>query len=226
MNNVDFLINTIVAFGAEVNLPCEQINPKQHARVEARQQEKRQALGRLVGTLAEHGSRASHAKRRQRGLGGRFLGSANSNSNSAESFVGSPLMQPLTAALLPPQPQPQPQPPLQPQQLMLPMLSAPPPAATTVSPTAVARQLTQQPPNMRADATDSYLTAAAADPPLPPPQLPLPLLPPQPTQPTPAAGVVSGVTEAHESPLPPIARRSVFDVTNVTRVMAHNLPAG
>ena len=44
------------------------------------------------------------------------------------------------------------------------------------------------------------------------------------TFPTPS--IVSGVTEAHESPLPPIARRSVFDVTNVTRVMAHNLPAG
>ena len=77
-SSFDFLINIIVAFGAEVNLPCEQINPKQHARAEARQQEKHQALGRLVGTLAEHGSRASHAKRRQRGLGGRFLGSANS----------------------------------------------------------------------------------------------------------------------------------------------------
>ena len=80
---------------------------------------------------------------------------------------------------------------------------------------------------MWVDATDSYLTAAAADPPPPPPTLPpLPLQSPPPTQPTPAAVVVSGVTGAHESPPPPIARRSVFDVTNVTRVMAHNLPAG
>ena len=225
-SSFDFLVNVIVAFGAEVHLPCEQINPKQRALVEARQQEKHQALGRLVGTLAEQGTRASHAKRRQRGLGGRFLGSANSNSNSPESLVGGPPMQPppaAAAASLPPQPQPQPQL----QQSMMPMLSAPPPATTTVSPTAVARQLTQQPPNMWVDATDSYLTAAAADPPPPPPTLPpLPLQPPPPTQPTPAAVVVSGVTGAHESPPPPIARRSVFDVTNVTRVMAHNLPAG
>ena len=221
-SSFDFLVNVIVAFGAEVNLPCEQINPKQRALVEARQQEKHQALGRLAGTLGEQGTRASHAKRRQRGLGGRFLGSANSNSNSPESLVGGPPMQPppaAAAASLPPQPQLQ--------QSMMPMLSAPPPATTTVSPTAVARQLTQQPPNMWVDATDSYLTAAAADPPPPPPTLPpLPLQPPPPTQPTPAAVVVSGVTGAHESPLPPIARRSVFDVTNVTRVMAHNLPAG
>ena len=57
----------------------------------------------------------------------------------------------------------------------------------------------------------------------------LPLQPTQPTQPSPASVVVSGATETHESPLPPMSRekrRSVFDVTNVTRVMSHNLPAG
>ena len=226
-SSFDFLVDILVAFGAEVNLPGDQIHPKQRGRAEARRQEKHQALNRLVGTLAEHGSRASHAKRRQRGQGGRFLGSANSNSNSVESLVGAPPMQPPPAAAplpLPPPPQLPPQPPPQLQQPML-MLAAPPPVATTISPAAVyTQQLTQQPPNMRAD---SHLTAAAADPPLPPPPqqqqtLPQMLQPTQPTQPTPAAVVVSGVTEAHEASLPPIVRRSIFDVTNVTRVMAHN----
>ena len=52
------------------------------------------------------------------------------------------------------------------------MLSAPPAAATSIPPAAVARQLAQPPANMREQ------------------------------------------------------RRSVFDTTNVTRIMAHNLPTG
>ena len=223
-SSFDFLLNIVVAFGAQ-GVIAGQIHPKQRARVEARRQEKSQALSRLVGALTEQKSRASHAKRRQRGPQGRFLGS--NNSNCVESLVGGPPMQPQPAAAttpLPPPPEPpaQPLPPrqpqLQPQQPML-MLSAAPAAATAISPAAVARQLAQPPANMRAD----YLTTAAEDPPPSPP----PLQPTQPTQPTPAAVVVSEATKAHAAP--PMVReqrRSVFDTTNVTRIMAHNLPTG
>eukprot|EP00964_Phaeocystis_antarctica_P096291 scaffold62608_cov54-Phaeocystis_antarctica.AAC.1 len=41
----DFLIDVVVAFGAEVGVPTEQVHPKQHARLEARRHEKHQALG-------------------------------------------------------------------------------------------------------------------------------------------------------------------------------------
>ena len=102
------------------------------------------------------------------------------------------------------------------------MLSAPPPTATTIPPTAVAQQLTQPPPNTRAD---SYLTAAAAKPPPlpPPPPPPVPLQPTQPNQPTPTAVVVKAhalPSKVHEQ------RRSAFDLTNVARIMGHNLPTG
>ena len=103
--------------------------------------------------------------------------------------------------LLPPPPQSPPQP--------------PPPQPPVL--------LMQPPPSMRAD---SHLTAASAGPQpllLPPP----PLQPTQPTQPTPAAAIVSEATKTHAPP--PVLheqRRSVFDMTNVARIMAHNLPTG
>ena len=226
-SSFDFLLHIVVAFGAQ-GVIAGQIHPKQRARVEARRQEKRQALSRRleVGALTEQRSRASHAKRRQRGPEGRFLGSNNSDSDFVESLVRWPPMQPQPAAAttpLPPPSEPPPpqQPQLQPQHEPMLTLSAPPAAATAIPPAAVARQLAQPPANMRAD----YLTTAADDPPPPPP----PLQTTQPTQPTPAAVVVSEATKAHEAQLSPMMReqrRSVFDTTNVTRIMAHNLPTG
>ena len=110
---LDFLFDIVVEFGAELHVG--EFNPKQSSRLEARRQEKKLALGRLVGTLVKHGSRSTHAKRRQRGLGGRFLGSAESN--AIECLVGGPPQPaakpaapaPPTPPVAPPMPPPQPQ---------------------------------------------------------------------------------------------------------------------
>ena len=73
---LDFLRNTVTSFGAQ--LEVIEANPKQLLRIQARHHEKQLAMSRMV-SLNPHGSRKLVARRRQRGLHGRFLGSAESD---------------------------------------------------------------------------------------------------------------------------------------------------
>ena len=94
---LDFLVDVVVNFGAELEIGAP--NAKQQARIEARRQEKQLALGRMV-LLNPHGSRKLVARRRQRGLHGRFLGSAESDAIDALFSSGSgPSPQAMPAAV-------------------------------------------------------------------------------------------------------------------------------
>jgi histone H3/H4 len=75
-STMDFLLDVCVQFGAMLDI--RQLNQKQVARIAARRHEKQLAMGRML-SLNPHGSRKLHARRRQRGLHGRFLGSGESD---------------------------------------------------------------------------------------------------------------------------------------------------